>query len=381
MSKNLADKVLTDILNATALPNVISFAGGLPAPESFPVNIVKNLAVEALDTKGANLLQYSRAAGLDSFRQTLAEYVKSKQISTTASNIGVTTGSQSAAYIIAKQFIKPNMRVLVESPTYLAILPIFSSFGAEIIEIKTENDGINIEHYEELLKQGESVTYIMPNFHNPTGITTSQDKRTKIAELIKKYNTLLIEDDPYNELRYSGQPLQPIYCDAPENVIYLGTFSKILSPGLRVGYFISTTEIVSKLASTAQMIQLHTSNLTQAIAELYVAKGLLTEHLPKIINLYQKRLDTMVKELAPLTQQGFEINKPQGGMFLWVKLEKDITGEALYEKLKQKGVYIVPGEVFFPNPQDGKGFIRLNFTNVAEDKIVEGCKIIRESLG
>lgn len=377
--QNLSSGPISKILKLANNPDIISLAGGFPAPETFPVEIIKKITSGIFDKYGTKIFQYGSSEGLPELRSAIADYIKCKKIDCLADEVVIFTGAQNAINTISMLFLDKNDNVAIESPTFLAAVKTFKAYEADIISLEMDSEGIIPESYEKALKEKNlKFTYLIPNFQNPTGSTMSLKRRKEITDLAKKYNSLIIEDDPYFELRLKGEDLPSLYCFAKENVIHLGSLSKVLSPGLRVGYCICSKELVQNLSSLKQCIDVHTDNLAQAVSAEYIFKGYLTNQLENIRNIYLKRLGVMaeaIKKYLPLA----EFNSIEGGMFIWLKLNKNVDTEDIYEECIRKGVAFVPGKYFYSENAQ-KDTMRLNFTNVDEVNIEKGIGLISEVL-
>jgi 2-aminoadipate transaminase len=368
---------LSEILKVAGKPSVISLAGGLPAPGSFPLQIISELHSYIIKTYAGAAFQYGPANGVLVLREAVAHWLKEKNISTTADNIGITSGSQGALDAIGRLFINRGDVVAVESPTYLGALDAFAPYYPNYAEIQTDAEGALPESLEQLAKTTKiKFVYLIPTFQNPTGKTISKERRVQIANIIKKYNLLLIEDDPYSTIRYRGNAVDPIQTLIPENTIYLGTFSKILAPGMRIGFYVASEEIVSLLTAAKSSVDLHTNSYGQYLAAEYLKQGFLKAHLPKIINLYKNRQEAMLNALSTTLPNGYVWTRPEGGMFIWVEGPKNVDMKKLYYAAVEKNVAYVPGEFFYTKKTEGKNTLRLNFTNVDEEKIKKAITIL-----
>ncbi|ASJ07602.1 aminotransferase-like domain-containing protein [Thermococcus pacificus] len=374
-----------ELLKLVETSDVISLAGGLPAPETFPVEKIKKIAQEVLTHHADKALQYGTTKGFTPLRLTLADWMEKRYgIPTSKVEIMMVAGSQQALDLIGRTFINPGDLVVMEGPTYLAAINAFKYYGPEFISIPMDHDGMRIdlleEKLEELKRQGKRVkfVYTVSTFQNPMGVTMSVERRKRLVELAREYDFLIVEDSPYSELRYSGEPVPPIkHFDDEGRVIYLGTFSKILAPGFRLGWVAAHPHFIRKMEIAKQSIDLCANTLAQVIAWKYVEEGYLDEHIPKIIEFYKPRRDAMLEALEEYMPEGVEWTKPDGGMFIWVTLPEGIDTKLMMEKAVSKGVAYVPGEAFFVH-RDVKNTMRLNFTYVPEEKIHEGIKRLAE---
>lgn len=376
---------IRELLKLVETSDVISLAGGLPAPETFPVDIIKEIAQDVLTNHADKALQYGTTKGFTPLRLALARWMEKRYgIPMSKVEIMIVAGSQQALDLIGRVFINPGDIVVVEGPTYLAALQAFNYYEPEFISIPMDHDGMRVdlleEKLEELEKQGKRIkfVYTVSTFQNPMGVTMSVDRRKKLIELAKEYDFLIVEDNPYSELRYSGEPVPPIkHFDDEGRVIYLGTFSKILAPGFRLGWVAAHPHFIRKMEIAKQSIDLCANTLAQVIAWKYVEDGHLDRHIPEIIEFYKPRRDAMLQALEEYMPEGVEWTRPDGGMFIWVTLPEGIDTKLMMEKAVAKGVAYVPGEAFFAY-RDIKNTMRLNFTYVPEDKIREGVRRLAE---
>ncbi|WP_457742332.1 aminotransferase-like domain-containing protein [Thermococcus sp.] len=376
---------IRELLKLVETSDVISLAGGLPAPETFPVEVIKKIAQEILEKHADKALQYGTTKGFTPLRLALARWMERRyEIPMSKVEVMIVAGSQQALDLIGRVFIDPGDVVIVEAPTYLAALNAFKYYGPEFVSIPMDHDGMKIdlleEKLEELKRKGKRVkfVYTVSTFQNPMGVTMSRERRKRLVELAKEYDFLIVEDNPYSELRYSGEPVPPIkHFDDEGRVLYLGTFSKIFAPGFRLGWIAAHPHFIRKIEIAKQAVDLCANPFGQAIAWKYVEDGHLDEHIPKIVKFYKPRRDAMLKALDEFMPEGVEWTRPDGGMFVWVTLPEGIDTKLMMEKAIAKGVAYVPGEAFFAN-RDVKNTMRLNFTYVPEETIREGVKRLAE---
>ncbi len=370
---------IREILKLAANPNMISLGGGLPSPESFPLDLVSELTDRVLTKYGSKALQYDLTEGFVPLREALIPHLNNKGIKADIDNIYISSGSQGFLDSLGKVFISPGDYVAVEGPTYLAALQSFNAYQAKYVQMETDDEGLIPESVEEVIKNYPiKFVYTVPTFQNPTGKTIGIERRKKIAEIIQNYDVLLIEDDPYGELRYSGQTLPTIKSMAPENVIYASTFSKIFAPGLRTGFFVAPNEIGRWLVIVKQGVDLNTCTFAQALASEYLSGGYLPAQLTKIINLYKPKFEAMLAELDKNLSGKLKWGKPDGGMFVWAEAEKGVDMEILLKHTLEKGMGFVPGKFFYPTPNTGIETLRLNFTNVSIEQIKKAISIFTE---
>lgn len=370
--------VIREILKVVAQDGMISLAGGIPAPESFPIETIRQLSNDVLDEFGAAALQYDKTEGFEPLRQALINYLPERGVvNVSDETLTVFSGSQSTLDIIAKILISPNDKIAIEAPTYLGAISAFNAYQPNYITIQTDDDGIIPDALETILKKHTiKLIYLVPTFQNPTGRTLSLERRQEVARLLKKYDVLLLEDDPYSALRYSGEALPTIQQFAPEHVIYSSTFSKILAPGLRLGFCIAPKDLARWLVIAKQGTDLHTQTFGQAIAALYLMNGHLNEQLPRIIELYRPRRDAMLTALENYMPEGFRWTQPEGGMFLWATGPDGLDAEDLYHRCVARGVAFVPGKYFYSEEGAGIETLRLNFTMVPPNIISKAIETL-----
>jgi 2-aminoadipate transaminase len=370
---------IREILKVVSKPGMISLAGGIPAPESFPTNIVRELTDKVLSKYGAAALQYDTTEGFGPLREVLATHLKEVGIQTTSDNIIVTSGSQGLLDALAMVLISKGDVIAVEAPTYLGALQAFNPYEPRFVSIATDDQGIIPDALEAALKErAVKFIYLVPTFQNPSGRTIPMERRRAIAGLIQRYNTLLVEDDPYSALRYYGNPVVSIKSMAPENVVYVGTLSKVFAPGLRVGYCAAPKAVQRWLVVAKQGIDLHTGTLSQALAAEYIKGGYLAAHLPEIISLYRPKLTVMLKALDQYMPSGFGWSRPQGGMFVWLYGPKGLDTEDLYHYAVARKVAYVPGRFFFAEKNQGKETMRLNFSMANQKTLIKAIATLAD---
>ncbi|UQS85120.1 PLP-dependent aminotransferase family protein [Apilactobacillus apisilvae] len=372
---SLDNDVVGEILKVAGDPKIISFAGGLPAPELFPVEEMKKAADEVFEKDGQNALQYTASIGNPKLRQLVTDRMQNhKHIDCNVDNVCITTGSEQSIDLIAKMMINPGDVVLVEKPTYLCALDVFRSYGAKIVGVDMDDDGMKMDSLEQALKQNPDtkLIYTIPNFQNPTGRTMPADRRQKCAELASKYNVMVMEDDPYGEIRYSGEPVDPIkHFDKDGHVIFMSTFSKILAPGMRLGWIVADKKFVDAFVLMKQSADLHSDNLSQYIVARFMEENDLDAHIQKIRDVYYRRSSMMLKEIDEQFPEGVKHSNPEGGMFIWVEVPGNINTMELFKNCVEHNVAFVPGEPFYPDKVI-PGTFRVNFSNMQENQIHEG---------
>ncbi len=371
------------ILKAAADPKIISFAGGLPAPELFPVAEMKAAADRAFDKRGRELMQYGAAKGLPSLREWALHHVEEKEgIKGEVENVLITTGSEQALDLVGKALVDPGDVVLVEQPTYLCAVDVFKSYGARLVSVAMDDDGMRTDALEETLKAHPEakLLYTVPNFQNPTGRTIPLERRQKMAELAAKYDLTILEDNPYGEIRFAGEHVPAVKSfDHDGHVCYMGTFSKTLAPGFRLGWVVADKRIVDKLTVLKQSADLHTDNLAQYATVEYLKNNDLDAHVKEISALYSRRKQLMIDGIKKYFPAAVKYTNPEGGMFLWVEVPGVDDTVAVFKECLKNNVAFVPGDPFFAD-QAQPGTFRLNYSNMAEEQIELGLKRLGEVL-
>jgi 2-aminoadipate transaminase len=365
-AQKLTSSAIREILKVTERPEVISFAGGLPSPATFPVERLQAACNEILAKAPSPALQYGPTEGYLPLREWVAA-----RYNVSAANVLITTGSQQGLDLLGKVLIDVGSRVLVETPTYLGALQAFSLSEPQFVSVPSDDGGVLPESLTAELTNGARFLYCLPNFQNPTGRRLSVERRRALTRIAADAGVLLLEDDPYGALAYRGEQLPTLHSMNPQGVVHMGSFSKVLAPGLRVGYLIAPQALHAKLVQAKQAADLHTPSFTQRIVHEAVKDGFLDEHIPKIRALYADQCRAMLDALARHFPPQVQWNRPEGGMFIWVKLPPHLDGMKLLEKAIANNIAFVPGAPFFANePQ--KNTLRLSFVTVPKDKIEEG---------
>jgi len=371
--------VIREILKVVAKPGMVSLAGGIPAPESFPLEIIQELTEIVVAKYASGAFQYGPTEGFWPLREALADYLENRAITASAGEILIASGSQGVLDAVGKVLIDKGDLVAVEAPTYLGALQAFTPYEPEYVRMDTDELGLIPGSLESVLAGGKvKFIYLVPTFQNPTGRTIPLERRREIADIIKKYNALLIEDDPYGALRYRGHDIAPVKVLAPDHVVYISTLSKVFAPGLRIGFCHAPEQIRKWLVIVKQGIDLHTSTFNQALASEYIAGGFLERHLPKIIDLYRPKQEAMLSALDTYFPPNFTWSRPEGGMFLWVEGPQGFDMEELYWKAIERNVAFVPGKYFYTSPQEGIETMRLNYTRADEETIDNSIRILSE---
>lgn len=368
---DLKPSAIREILKVLANPEIISMAGGMPDPDTLPMQLVKQLSQEVIDRDDRKIFQYGTTEGYPSYREAIANYLnKTRNLDLSAQQVFTSTGAQGTVNALAMLLLNKGDRVAIESPTFLASIKTFRAYEPEFVQIPSDENGIMTDKLEEAAKQGElKFVYLIPNFQNPTGFTMSLERRQEVARIAKQYDLIILEDDPYYELRYEGEHLPTVYSLAPDHTIYTGSLSKVLSPGMRLAYYIGPEAVTAQMVSLKQGVDVHTSNLDQAIAAAYINNGHLDKHLPFILDTYRPKLKAMLQALEQHIPSGFKFSHPEGGMFIWVEGPKEFDATALYQTAIEHKIAYVPGQFFFLDEENHKNTLRLNFTNIAREKI------------
>jgi len=368
---------IREILKITQRPEMISFAGGLPAPELFPVEEMKHVAVKVLEEAGSQALQYSTTEGFEPLRRQIATRMNPKyKTAVNPSNILITSGSQQALDFSGKLFLNSGDVVLCESPTYLAAISAFRAYQPQFMEVPTDDDGMIIEELEKILRTTARVKliYIIPDFQNPTGRTWSLARRQRFMKVISDWEIPVVEDNPYGELRFEGESLPAVKSlDSKGLVIFVSTFSKTFCPGLRIGWIAADARFIEKYVLIKQGADLHTSSISQREISKYLELYDFEAHIGRIIDTYRSRRNAMISALEESFSADVTFNRPQGGLFTWVQMPRGIKAAELLQRCLQQNVAFVPGDSFFPNRCVENTF-RLNYSNMPEEKIAEGIR-------
>jgi 2-aminoadipate transaminase len=372
-----------ELLKLTSRPEIISFAGGLPAAEFFPADRVQEALTAVLRRAGGSCLQYAETEGIAGLRDWIAARFSRGPLKVTRENVLITSGAQQALDLLGRILLDPGDRVALESPTYLALLSAWRPLGVEFQPVPSDREGLRMDLLEDLLKnRPPKIIYLVPNFQNPQGTTLARDRRERLALLLRGRQIPLVEDNPYGDLRYDGEPLPDVIesglaegAGGPlqSPVIHVGTFSKVLMPGLRVGWAIADSEVIEKLVQAKQAADLHTATLSQHLVLELVNRGFLEEFIPVLRETYRERRDLMLAALDRCFPAGVSWTRPQGGMFLLVTLPASMDAGALLPRAIAQGVAFVPGEEFHPDGR-GRNTLRLNFSNARPDQIDTGIE-------
>ncbi len=382
--KNVPKSFLGEVFRVAADEKVISFAGGLPNPKFFPIKEMQEACNTVLEKDGANALQYNVTEGYYSLREYIANRYKEKDgIDVSPEEIIITSGSQQALDIIAKTFINEGETILLEKPSYLGAIEAFSIYEPNFCEVDMESDGIDIDALEKAVEENEiKFFYSVTNFQNPSGITYSAEKRERVAKIIKKKDILLIEDNPYGDLRFVGEAV-PSMKKFYDNTIILGSFSKIVAPSFRMGWIYAKKELIDKFSVAKQASDFHTNYFTQRIMHQYLTDNNIDDHIEKIIQSYGFQRRSMIEAIEKYFPKEVSFTKPEGGMFLWVTLPKNIKAIELFHKAIEENIAFVPGLPFYAK-EKVENTLRLNYSNVDAEVIDRGIKklgqIIKEMM-
>lgn len=359
-----------EILKVAASPNVISFAGGLPAPELFPTSELQQATDQVYQTSAESALQYSNSNGFRRLREILAQRMARRGVSCDADNIAITTGSQQSIDLISKMFINRGDTILVEKPTYMSALDVFNTYGANIVGVEMDDDGLRMDALEQVLKDHPEAKflYTVPTFQNPTGRTLPVGRRQRMVELARQYDIVIIEDDPYGQLRFAGNTVPAVKSfDSDGRVFYLSTFSKTLTPGLRTGWVVADPVFIKHFTVIKQSADLHTDNVAQQVIAEFLTDFDIDEHIAKIRQVYRQREQLMIEQIQKYFPTGVKYTNPDGGLFIWVEIPGNINTQDLFDQCIKNNVAFVPGEPFYPG-KAASGTFRLNFSNMSEEK-------------
>ena len=383
--------VIRELLKLTNKPGVISFAGGLPDPEVFPYDFIVDSVKRIMDKKGRIALQYGPTEGLPELKDEFIKFLEKEEgIKTKHENLLVTTASQQALDLVGRLFIDASDPVIVELPSYMGGLQVFKSYGCDFVGVKMTEDGIITTELEEKLKwlkdQDEhyKFVYIVPDFQNPSGVTLSEKKRKRIVELSEKYNVVIIEDSPYRQIRFEGKAPKMIYkidkeSKNTDNIISIFTISKTFAPGLRIGIILAHEQIIKKFVILKQSLDLCTSSINQLIAADFFATGEFYRHVEKVKKVYKQKKDAMLASLEKYMPEGVTWTKPEGGLFLWVRLPEYISADEMFEDAIKENVAYVIGSAFHVDGS-GKNTMRLNFSYPTLYEIEEGIKRLARAI-
>lgn len=380
-TNHMRSSAIREMLKHLQSPGIISLAGGNPAPESFPTELFPALLEATLRKFGYQSLQYSETEGFMPLRKSIALLLQRQGIPAEPERILITNGSQGALDLLAKVLLDQGTPLAVESPSYLGALQAFAPYDPAFYSLASDSEGAMPEALRQFLTEHpQGIAYLMPTFQNPTGNSAGLVRRCELAQVIESNPCLVIEDEPYSALRYSGDTQPALASLCPDRVIYLGTLSKVLAPGMRLGYCLAPEWLFPWLVKAKQGTDLHTSTFSQAIAHEYLDGGHLDRQIPKIVNLYRSRRDAMLFALDAEMPLGLHWHIPEGGMFIWIQGPAGFDAEKCLATALQEGVAYVAGNAFFVNPAQGRNLMRLNFTLPQEAQIQEGIRRLARAL-
>lgn len=365
-----------NLLSVAGDPHIMSFAGGLPAPELFPVAEIKRAADTVLDEEGVACLQYGSSQGVPALREQIVKRLADEGLQTDTDHVMVATGSQQSIDLTGKMFLDEGSVVIVEEPTYLTAVDVFRSYGARFVGVAMDEDGMKMDALETALKENPAtrLIYTIPTFQNPSGRTMTLARRKQLLALAEQYDVMVLEDNPYGAIRWAGETLPTLKSlDHNDRVIYMGTLSKILSPGLRLGWVVAEPQLLKKYTMMKQSADLHTDSLAQYVAAKYLEQNDVNQHIATITKLYHERAEVMMTAIDKYFPAGVKHSHPEGGMFLWVMVPGVTDSQALFDAAIQRQVAIVPGDPFFGNDPI-PGTFRMNFSNTPVDKIEDGVQ-------
>ncbi|MBC7500703.1 MAG: PLP-dependent aminotransferase family protein [Herminiimonas sp.] len=369
-AEQLQSSVIREILKITMRPEIISFAGGLPSPLTFPVDRMKAAFDSVLSSQGKVALQYGPTDGYLPLREWIADSLSIDGVTISPDQVLMTSGSQQGLDLLGKVLIDEGSKVLVETPSYLGALQAFSVYQPEFVSIPTDDHGLLPEAVS-AIGAGARLLYALPNFQNPTGRSLSTERRVALVDTCARLGVPLIEDDPYGALSYRGAPLAKMLTMNPNGVVYMGSFSKVLTPGIRLGYVVAPQPLTRKMEQAKQAADLHTSQLTQMVVHEVIRDGFLDSHIPTIRKLYSDQCDAMLAALAEFFPASVTWTRPEGGMFVWITLPKHMDSMVLLDEAIAQNVAFVPGAPFYANAPE-KNTFRLSFVTVPPEKIREG---------
>jgi 2-aminoadipate transaminase len=382
----IKSSAIRELLKVTQRPEIISFGGGLPAPDVFPVQRFREACQKVLSEHGSPALQYGPTEGFQPLREMIARNMARYGIVAGADNVLITSGSQQALDLIGKLLINRGDRILVEAPTYLGALQAFNVYGAQYVSVPVDSDGLITEQLDASLRTGPKFMYVLPNFQNPAGVTLAEGRRQQLIVLADKYGIPIVEDDPYGQLRYEGEHIAPLVVMDRENlrrdngftlgnVIYLSTFSKTLAPGIRLAWIVAPEDVISKLVLLKQAADLHTSTFNQWVAYEVARDGFLDQHVKLIRQVYRERRDVMLQALREYFPHEVAWTHPKGGLFLWVTMPEGTDSKALFQAAIAEDVAFVTGDSFYANNgHEGGRHMRLNFSHSQPEQIREGIR-------
>jgi len=383
-SKNIAKlsgNVIREILKLTQQTDIISFAGGMPPDDSFPIEALKDISSKVIDKYGSSIFQYGTSEGFMPLREFIVTWMAAKGVNTVIEEVLITSGSQQGIDLLSKVFIDSGDGVILENPTYLAAIQIFNLYGARFSPGESDDLGFIPQSLNKAIENNISkLLYLVPSFQNPTGISLARERRQELAELLSRFDIVMIEDDPYGDLRYSGEAIIPVKSfDKDRRIVYLGSFSKTIAPGLRVGFAVGPKDIIRKMVIGKQASDVHSCNLAQAMIYEFCAQGLLKPHIESLIVNYRKKRDLMLKMINKYFPPSTSWTIPEGGLFIWAKLPDGASASDLFKLAIEEKVAFIPGNNFYASG-GGENSLRLNFSNASEEQIEDGINRLGRAL-
>ena len=380
-TEGMKSSTIRELLKLLQQPDLISFAGGLPAPEFFPLREIEEACQYVLENDGAKALQYSATEGYQPLKEYLAQSMHKYGVPAVPENVLLTNGSQQALDLVGKLFLDPGDTVITGRPTYLGAIQAWNAYQARFRTVPLDTEGMRVDKLEGVYQQVVDETgkppkliYVLPNFHNPAGTTLPLERRQKLGEVAAKLDLPIVEDDPYGALRYEGEDIPPICSLVPERTIYLSTFSKTLAPGLRLGWIVCPEVLIQRFVQAKQGSDLHTGTFVQYVANDICQRGLLKQHVKELRKVYRERRDTMLEAMDEYWPDCCRWTRPEGGLFLWAKVPEEINTKDFFQQALKEKVAYVPGFSFYPNEDGGFDAMRLNFSYCRPDIIVAGIR-------
>ena len=376
----LQPSAIREILKVTQDPSVISFAAGNPAPDAFPVDMVREILSDVMRDDPITALQYSITEGYTPLRKQLVELLGRRyNINCSLDELIITSGGQQTSELACKSLVNEGDTVICESPSFIGVINAFKSYNVNLVGVDLEEDGINLEALEKAIRENKNVRliYVIPNFQNPMGITTSLEKRRGIYELAKRYGVMILEDNPYGDLRFEGENVPSIKSMDTENiVIYAGSFSKVLAPGIRVGYSVAPAPVIQKMTVCKQVSDVHTTILSQIICSEFLKRVDFDAHLARLAGIYRHKCGLMLSELDKKVNPSFKYTRPQGGLFIWMTLPEGVDMMEFCRRCAAEKVAVVPGSAFMVSDDVKTRSVRLNFSTPTDEQIVKGVDIL-----
>jgi 2-aminoadipate transaminase len=380
-TKRMTSSVIRETLKLMCTPGIISLAGGMPAPELFPIREFQEACRYVLEHDGAAALQYGVTEGYPPLKQYLVSKMHKYGVPAEEENILIVNGSQQALDLIGKVFLDAGDTVLTDRPSYLGAIQAWTAYEAQFVTVPLDDEGTRVDLIEDVLKR-EPVKFIysLPNFHNPAGVTLSLERRQRLVDLAARHGVFIIEDDPYGELRFEGEDITPISVMHKENTIYLSTFSKTLAPGIRLGWIVAPSKIISKLVQAKQGADLHTSTFVQMVVNDICQRGFLRQHVKRIRDTYRERCAGMLSAMEKYFPEGVRWTRPQGGLFMWVILPEGTDCMELLQAAVEEKVAFIPGTAFYPDGNSGHNTLRLTFATASPEMIEEGIRRLGKAI-